>query len=135
VPIFAFANAGVVLEGLSLSDLFQPVPLGIAAGLFVGKQIGVFGVTFLMIKFGLARLPHGATWRHIYGIACLAGIGFTMSLFIGSLRYSDAALLNLVRVGVLSVSALSGIVGYIVLMMGRPVGEEEPAPAATADHS
>ncbi len=117
VPIFAFANAGVVLTGLSLSDLFAPLPLGIALGLIVGKQVGVFGMTWAMVKLGLARLPHGANWMHIYGIACLAGIGFTMSLFIGSLSFADAAQMNAVRLGVLSGSVVSAILGYGVLML------------------
>ena len=115
VPIFAFANAGVVLSGLSFADLFAPLPLGIAAGLFVGKQIGVFGATWLTVRSGLARLPDGVTWRHIYGLACLAGIGFTMSLFIGGLSFADPALMNAVRLGVLSGSALSAVLGYVVL--------------------
>jgi NhaA family Na+:H+ antiporter len=117
VPIFAFANAGVVLTGLSLSDLFAPLPLGIALGLIVGKQVGVFGMTWAMVKLGLARLPHGANWMHIYGIACLAGIGFTMSLFIGSLSFADPAQMNAVRLGVLSGSVVSAILGYGVLML------------------
>lgn len=120
VPIFAFANAGVVLSGLSFADLFAPLPLGIAAGLFVGKQIGVFGATWLTVRSGLARLPDGVTWRHIYGLACLAGIGFTMSLFIGGLSFADPALMNAVRLGVLSGSALSAVVGYVVLLSSAP---------------
>lgn len=115
VPIFAFANAGVVLTGLSFADLFAPLPLGIAAGLFIGKQIGVFGATWLTVKSGLARLPDGVTWQHIYGLACLAGIGFTMSLFIGGLSFADPALMNAVRLGVLSGSALSAVLGYAIL--------------------
>ena len=115
VPIFAFANAGVVLDGMAFADLFEPLPLGIAAGLVLGKQIGVFGFTWAMIKFFGARLPHGANWLHIYGLACLAGIGFTMSLFIGSLSYADAALVNQVRLGVLSGSAVSAILGFAAL--------------------
>lgn len=117
VPIFAFANAGVVLAGLSLSDFLAPVPLGIALGLIIGKQIGVFGLTWIVVKMGWAQLPHGANWAHIYGVACLAGIGFTMSLFIGGLSYSDPELINQVRLGVLSGSLVSAIVGYTVLMM------------------
>ncbi|WP_126976973.1 Na+/H+ antiporter NhaA [Frigidibacter oleivorans] len=115
VPVFAFANAGVVLEGMTFSDVFSSLPLGIAAGLFIGKQIGVFGITWLMVKTGLARIPAGATWHHVWGAACLAGIGFTMSLFIGSLSYNDALLMNEVRLGVLIGSALSGVLGYLVL--------------------
>lgn len=128
VPVFAFANSGVVLTGLTLGDLLAPLPLGIALGLFVGKQIGVFGLTWVMVKTGLARLPHGANWAHIYGVACLAGIGFTMSLFIGSLSFSAAEDMNGVRLGVLLGSILSGIVGYGVLRFARPVAE---APAET----
>lgn len=117
VPVFAFANAGVVLTGLAFSDLIAPLPLGIALGLIVGKQVGVFGVSYLMIKIGLARLPNGANWAHIYGVACLAGIGFTMSLFIGSLSFDDALLMNQVRLGVLSGSLVSGLMGYGILML------------------
>ncbi|MDO6589191.1 Na+/H+ antiporter NhaA [Loktanella sp. D2R18] len=123
VPIFAFANAGVVLTGLSFSDLFAPLPLGIALGLILGKQIGVFGVSFAMVKLGFARLPHGASWAHIYGIACLAGIGFTMSLFIGSLSFDDPELMNQVRLGVLSGSLVSGVLGYAILMLAS--GKDE----------
>jgi len=115
VPLFAFANAGVVLEGVSLSNLLDPLPLGIAVGLFFGKQIGVAGVTWLMVRLGLARRPYGATWLQIYGIACLAGIGFTMSLFIGGLSYTSNFYMNEVRIGVLLGSGLSALVGYLVL--------------------
>ena len=117
IPIFAFANAGVVLAGMSVADLLQPLPMGIALGLILGKQIGVFGLTFLMVKFGMARLPHGANWLHIYGVACLAGVGFTMSLFIGGLSFEDPAMINQVRMGVLSGSIISGILGYVALML------------------
>ncbi len=117
IPIFAFANAGVVLAGMSLTDLLAPVPLGIALGLIVGKQVGVFGITYAMVKLGFAKLPSGANWAHIYGVACLAGIGFTMSLFIGSLSFADPELMNAVRLGVLSGSIVSGVLGYVVLIM------------------
>jgi len=115
VPIFAFANAGVVLDGISVSDLLSPLPLGIALGLLLGKQIGVFGATYLTVKIGLVRLPEGVNWTHIYGLACLAGIGFTMSLFIGGLSFADPALMNQVRLGVLSGSIVSALLGYGVL--------------------
>ena len=115
LPIFAFANAGVSLSGLSLADLLQPLPLGIAAGLFFGKQIGVFGLTFAACKLGFTKLPAGVSWYQIYGVACLTGVGFTMSLFIGSLAFESAELMNAVRLGVLSGSILSGLVGYLVL--------------------
>jgi NhaA family Na+:H+ antiporter len=136
VPVFAFANAGVVLAGMTLADLFAPLPMGIALGLILGKQIGVFGVTWLMVKSGLARMPTGATWAHIYGVACLAGIGFTMSLFIGSLSFADPAQMNAVRMGVLSGSIVSAIIGYTVLIMSTtkvaakaPANKAKPAPA------
>jgi NhaA family Na+:H+ antiporter len=120
LPLFAFANAGVNLTGLSLADLAQPLPLGIAMGLFFGKQIGVFGATWIGAKTGLARLPEGVTWQHVYGVACLTGVGFTMSLFIGSLAFSDPETMNTVRVGVITGSLLSGIVGFIVLRTAKP---------------
>jgi NhaA family Na+:H+ antiporter len=131
VPVFAFANAGVVLEGVRLSDLFAPLPLGIAAGLVLGKQLGVFGVTWIMVRLRLAQLPQGVGWLHIYGLACLAGIGFTMSLFIGSLSFADPALMNAVRLGVLSGSAISALLGFGMLMLAaRTADSREPARAA-----
>ena len=117
IPIFAFANAGVVLKGMTFNDLLAPLPLGIALGLIVGKQVGVFGLTMLMVKTGIAKMPHGATALHIYGISCLAGVGFTMSLFIGGLSFADAEMMNQVRLGVLSGSIVSGILGYTALML------------------
>ncbi|MEO9895186.1 MAG: Na+/H+ antiporter NhaA [Paracoccaceae bacterium] len=125
IPIFAFANAGVVLKGMTFGDLFAPLPLGIAAGLIIGKQVGVFGLAMLMIKTGLAKMPHGANVLHIYGIACLAGVGFTMSLFIGGLSYGDPTMMNDVRLGVLSGSIVSGIAGYIALMIASRPTEDE----------
>lgn len=116
LPLFAFANAGVSLAGVSLSDFLAPLPLGIAAGLVLGKQLGVFGATFLAVKAGLAKRPAGANWAHIYGIACLTGIGFTMSLFIGTLAFSNAALLDQVRLGVLGGSLLSALLGVAILI-------------------
>lgn len=130
VPIFAFANAGVMLSGLSLEAFLAPLPMGIALGLILGKQIGVFGLTWIIVKSGLARLPHGANWIHIYGVACLAGIGFTMSLFIGGLSFSDPSLMNDVRIGVLSGSLVSAALGYGLLVWASSP-EEETAPAET----
>jgi NhaA family Na+:H+ antiporter len=115
VPIFAFANAGIVFDGVTLAHLFDPLPLGIAAGLILGKQLGVFGITWIIVKSGLASKPFGATWLHIYGVAALAGIGFTMSLFIGGLSFEDPLLMNEVRIGVVSGSVISAIIGYCVL--------------------
>jgi len=119
VPVFAFANAGVVFSGMSASDLTQPLPLGAALGLLLGKQVGVFGAVFLMVHLGLARLPAQARWIHIYGVALLAGIGFTMSLFIGSLSFKDHDLVNQMRLGVMVGSALSAALGYTILRLAR----------------
>ena len=130
IPIFAFANAGVVLKGMTFNDLLAPLPLGIALGLIVGKQIGVFGLTMLMVKTGIAKMPHGATALHIYGISCLAGVGFTMSLFIGGLSFADAEMMNQVRLGVLSGSIVSGILGYTALMLASRESPQENLPAS-----
>lgn len=116
-PLFALGNAGVRLTGLELADLFAPLPLGILAGLFLGKQLGVFSATWLVVRLGLARLPHGVSWGMIYGLSCLAGIGFTMSLFIGSLSFDDQSLMNSVRLGVIAGSTLSAALGFAVLRM------------------
>jgi len=115
LPLFAFANAGLDLRGLSFDALLAPLPLGIALGLFAGKQIGVFAFTWLAVKSGLAKLPSAMSWRHVYGAACLTGVGFTMSLFIGSLAFNDAEQINAVRLGVLTGSLASGLLGYAVL--------------------
>ena len=119
VPIFAFANAGVSLEGVQLSTLLEPVPLGIAAGLFFGKQIGVFLFSWLAVQVGMARLPAGVTWAQLYGAALLCGIGFTMSLFIGSLAVEQAGpqFGASVRLGILVGSLLSAVAGYALLRM------------------
>lgn len=131
LPIFAFANAGVSLSGLSLEDLAAPITLGVAAGLFVGKQIGVFGATFLAVKAGIARRPEGTNWAHIYGVACLTGIGFTMSLFIGMLAFDSRDSLDQVRIGVLAGSILSAIAGVLALKLAARIGvPAETRPAA-----
>lgn len=129
VPIFAFANAGVSLAGLTLSDMASALPIGIAAGLVIGKQLGVFGMTWLLVKTGVARMPQGTSWAHIWGLACLAGIGFTMSLFIGSLSFDDALHLNEVRFGVLAGSIVSAVLGFVVLRLAAPAAPD-PAPTA-----
>ena len=114
-PIFAFANAGMSLAGVSPSSVVAPIPLGIAAGLFFGKQIGIFGGTWIAVKLGIGELPQGANWRQVYGIAILGGIGFTMSLFIGTLAFPDPAHAAAVRVGVLVGSLSSALLGYVLL--------------------
>jgi NhaA family Na+:H+ antiporter len=115
LPVFAFANAGVSLAGLSLTDFTQPLTLGIAAGLFLGKQAGVLAATWIAVKCRVARLPEDVTMRHVYGVACLTGVGFTMSLFIGSLAFGAGETMNAVRLGVMTGSVLSGLLGFAVL--------------------
>lgn len=116
LPAFAFANAGVDLRGISLTEMFAPVPMGIMLGLFLGKQVGVFGFSWLAIKAGIAKLPKGGSWKQLYGVAILTGIGFTMSLFVDSLAYNDAKIyLFADKLAVLLGSFLSGIVGYFIL--------------------
>ena len=120
-PLFAFANAGISLEGLSLTQVFAPVPLGIALGLFIGKQFGIFGASWLAIKAGLCRLPEGSTWLQLYAVGIIAGIGFTMSLFIGMLAFTDPASSADVRIGVICGSIPSALVGYGMLRAVSPV--------------
>lgn len=115
LPLFAFANAGVSLAGFSLTLLLESLPLGIACGLFFGKQVGVFVATWLAVKCGVSRLPEGTTWPHIYGVSLLAGIGFTMSLFIGTLAFAGPEQAAQVRIGVLGGSLISAICGYLLL--------------------
>jgi Na+:H+ antiporter, NhaA family len=115
VPLFGFANAGVSLDGVSLSSLVEPLPLGIALGLFLGKQLGIFGSVWAAVKMGVAVRPKDASWTQVYGVALLCGIGFTMSLFIGGLAFTDAAQGDAVKIGVLMGSLLSALAGYLVL--------------------
>ncbi len=134
LPLFAFANAGLSLKGISLATILAPVTLGVAAGLFAGKQIGVFGGAWLATRLGLAKLPGGMSWGGLYGVALLAGIGFTMSLFIGSLAFEHegAEHLSDVRLGILVGSIVSALAGYAVLRFSlrrqagaAPVEDEE----------
>ncbi|MBS7790573.1 Na+/H+ antiporter NhaA [Roseococcus sp. SDR] len=121
VPVFGFANAGVSLAGMSWAALLAPVPIGVAAGLFLGKQVGVFGITWLAIRLGLAEKPARASFAQIYGVALLAGIGFTMSLFIGMLAFDESeALQAAVKIGVLAGSLLSALCGAILLVLAAP---------------
>jgi NhaA family Na+:H+ antiporter len=122
LPIFAFANAGVSFHGMSLEKLTHGVSTGIILGLFLGKQFGVFGMILLARLLGIAKLPPGATWGHVYGVALLCGIGFTMSLFIGTLAFEhgDFDMLSTVKMGVLIGSALSAAAGLLVLHLASP---------------
>ncbi|WJG10521.1 Na+/H+ antiporter NhaA [Aliiglaciecola sp. LCG003] len=117
LPVFAFANAGISMTGVGVEQLLHPVPVGIALGLFLGKQIGIFGLCWLCIKLKVARLPEGMSWSSLYGTSALCGIGFTMSLFVGSLAFEETGV-NLLfdeRLGIIVGSLASGIVGFIVL--------------------
>jgi NhaA family Na+:H+ antiporter len=116
LPIFGFANAGVPLGNVSLDTLTEPLPLGIIMGLFFGKQIGIMASILLARRTGLAQLPSGASWRQVYGVAILCGIGFTMSLFIGLLAFSDVERESMVKLGVLIGSLLSALAGAAVLL-------------------
>ena len=117
LPIFAFANAGISFSGMGTEQIFHSVPLGIALGLFVGKQAGIFGICWITIKLKLTRLPKGMSWSSLYGTAVLCGIGFTMSLFIGSLAFEGTGVNQLFdeRIGIILGSLASGFVGYILL--------------------
>jgi len=118
MPIFAFANAGVSLEGLTFSSLLNPVPLGIVLGLFFGKQIGVFILSYLAVKFKIADKPTNSTWSALYAVSILTGIGFTMSLFVGNLAFAnDMQYIDGVKIGVLAGSLLSTVFGYVLLLL------------------
>jgi NhaA family Na+:H+ antiporter len=125
LPLFAFANTGISFQGLSLTSLLNPVPLGIAIGLYFGKQIGIFGFAWVAIKLRLAQLPDGANWLGFYGVAILCGVGFTMSLFISSLAFEQigTALAIDDRLGILSGSLLAGVTGYTILRYAFPKEE------------
>lgn len=134
VPVFAFANAGVHFGGLGQSDIIGPLPLGIALGLFLGKQIGIFGVIWSAVRLGIAPKPEGASWVHIYGMALLCGIGFTMSLFIGGLAFSDSEhLMGATRIGVLGGSVVSAVLGTILLYQTLPARESAPSSEISAN--
>jgi len=127
LPLFAFVNAGISLEGVGFSDLLHTVPLGIAAGLFIGKQVGIFLLCFIAVKIGLAKLPEGANWGALWGVSILCGVGFTMSLFVGSLAFEHNAINPEMifdeRLGIILGSLLSGVLGYLVLHIYLPKSE------------
>ena len=125
VPLFGFANAGVDIRGLGADQILAPLPLGIAAGLFLGKQIGIFGSVWLSVKLGIAGRLRGATWLQVYGVAMLCGIGFTMSLFIGGLAFpGDAMLVEEAKIGILMGSLIAALAGYAVLRFAPPHPEQ-----------
>jgi NhaA family Na+:H+ antiporter len=117
MPVFAFANAGVPLAGFRLADLVKPLTLGITLGLFLGKQIGIFLFSRLAVALGFAEMPAELGWPQLYGAGLLAGIGFTMSLFIGTLAFPEAGSAAGVRIGVIAGSLLSGICGFLILRL------------------
>jgi len=131
LPMFAFANAGISFEGITLKDMFHPVPLGISAGLFIGNQVGVFGFSWLAIKLGISKMPQAVDWMQLYGVALLCGIGFTMSLFVGSLAFEqggpDFAVDD--RLGILFGSLASGLLGYSVLRFCSGNNRTVPTPS------
>jgi NhaA family Na+:H+ antiporter len=125
LPVFAFANAGIAVPAVSAADLLgHPLPLGIIVGLFVGKQLGITGFTWLAVRLGLGALPEGARWRTLWGGGLLAGIGFTMSIFIASLAFTDYEALGLAKIGIIVGSLVSAIAGIIVLRTGTPLDPE-----------
>lgn len=132
LPVFAFANTGISFAGMGADQVLHNVPLGIALGLFLGKQVGIFGICWIAIKLRLTSLPSGMSWASLYGTAALCGIGFTMSLFIGSLAFEEtgANLLFDERLGIIIGSVASGIVGYLVLRASLPA--ETPLQSTTA---
>ena len=118
MPLFALANAGVSLEGISFNSFLKPVPLGILLGLFFGKQIGVFIFSIVAIKLKIAKMPNNSNWLSFYAVGILTGIGFTMSLFVGNLAFtSDIQYMDGVKIGVLSGSLLSTLMGYFLLLL------------------
>ncbi len=129
MPLFALANAGVAFLGHFFDDLFNPVSLGIVLGLVVGKQIGILLFSVLAVRLRLAELPAGVTWRHIWGVAWLGGIGFTMALFIDGLAFGGSPLLDTAKIGILAASIISGVVGYVILRNTPMMVEEQPVVA------
>ena len=118
MPLFALANAGVSLNGMNLNSLLSPVPLGIVLGLFVGKQIGVFLFSIVAIKLKIAQMPNNSNWGSFYGVGVLTGIGFTMSLFVGNLAFvNNTQYMDGVKIGVLTGSLLSTLLGYFLILM------------------
>ncbi len=126
LPVFAFANSGISLQGVGVEQLMHPVPLGIAAGLFIGKQLGVFSFCWLGVKLGIARMPEGVGWSALYGAALITGIGFTMSLFVGSLAFEQSGVNRFdERLGIIIGSLVSAVAGFLVLKRVLPQRAEQ----------
>ncbi len=138
VPLFGFANAGVELGGLGMDAILSPLPLGVAGGLFLGKQAGIFASIWLCVRAGWATMPRGTTWMQVYGLSLLCGIGFTMSLFIGALAFpGNALLIEEAKIGILLGSLFSAVVGYLVLRLAplhKHHAEIEAEQEAEIDH-
>jgi NhaA family Na+:H+ antiporter len=135
IPVFGFANAGVSLIGVSPAALFAPLPLGIALGLLIGKQIGIVGMAWIGVKAGFAKLPDGVGWRKIHGLSLLAAIGFTMSLFIGGLAFDSQAQVDAVKLGVLAGSLVAALTGFFMLKAALPdeIADDSEALASPAE--
>jgi NhaA family Na+:H+ antiporter len=130
VPLFALANAGVRLDGDALRDAVgNPVVLGVALGLVVGKTVGITAATALAVRLGLGRLPAGTTWRHVVGLAIVAGVGFTVSLFVTSMAFPDPASADAAKIGILAASIVAGVGGYTWLRF-TPAAEPTPQPTS-----
>ena len=125
IPIFGFANAGVSLSGAGFDTLLSPLPLGIALGLLIGKQLGIVGFAWIAVKAGIASLPDNVGWRQIHALSLLAAIGFTMSLFIGNLAFADPAQVDAVKIGVLSGSLIAAVAGYLLLRATLPSADAD----------
>jgi NhaA family Na+:H+ antiporter len=121
MPTFALANAGVAFDGTFANNVSHPVTLGIVLGLVLGKPLGIMLASWLAVLLRLASLPAGVTWRHIHGAGWLAGVGFTMSLFVAGLAFGDGALLRIAKLGILSASALAALMGSALLSKRRAV--------------
>jgi NhaA family Na+:H+ antiporter len=124
IPIFALANAGVDFRGVNMLDAFtSPVSLGVGGGLVLGKMLGISAASFAAVRFGLGKLPPGTTWRHLVGLAAVAGIGFTVSIFVTGLAFTDSSLGDLAKVGIFAGSLIAGTIGAIVLRGAQPAVE------------
>ena len=131
VPVFALANAGVRFEGSIIDALLSPVSLGVAVGLVVGKTVGISLFTLAAVKFRLGRLPIGTTWRQMTGVAAVAGIGFTVALFITALAFTDPVITDQAKVGIFAGSLIAGVVGVSLLLRAAPTEETEPEGSAS----